>query len=100
LDVKATKSLLDLCILSVLNKGDSYGWQIIKDISSVMQINESTLYAAVGRLEREGLITTYSEEHGGRLRRYFKISLLGEGKLKEFKEDYSKLDLIHKFILY
>lgn len=99
MDVKATKSLLDLCILSVLNKGDSYGWQIIKDISSVMQINESTLYAAVGRLEREGLLTTYSEEHGGRLRRYFKISLAGENKLQEFENNYKKLDMIHKFIL-
>jgi len=99
LDVKVTKSLLDLCVLSVLNKGDSYGWQIIKDISTVMQVNESTLYAVTGRLEREKFLTTYSEEHNGRIRRYFKITLHGEARLQEFEDNYAELDKIHKFIL-
>jgi len=98
-DVKVTKSLLDLCVLSVLNKGDSYGWQIIKDIGEVMQVNESTLYAVTGRLEREKFLTTYSEEHGGRLRRYFKITPQGEARLQEFEDNYAELDKIHKFIL-
>ena len=99
MDIKVKKALLDLCVLSVLNKGDSYGWQIIKDISQVMQVNESTLYALTGRLEREGFLTTYSQEHGGRLRRYFKITLQGEGRLQEFEDNYADLNKIHKFIL-
>jgi len=93
------KSLLDLCVLSVLNKGDSYGWQIIKDISAVMQVGESTLYAVTGRLERENFLTTYSEEHSGRLRRYFRITPQGEARLQEFENNYAELDKIHKFIL-
>jgi len=93
------KSLTDLCVLSVLYKADSYGWQVIKDIGQVLDINESTLYSVTSRLEREGYLTTYSEEHGGRLRRYFKITLEGEGRLQRFKTDYKELDQIHQFIL-
>jgi len=99
LDVKVKKSLLDLCVLSVLYKGDGYGWQIIKDIGRVMEVNESTLYATTSRLEREGYLTTYSEEHGGRLRRYFKITRQGEDRLQEFEDNYEELNQIHKFIL-
>ena len=99
MDIKVKKSLLDLCVLSVLYKSDSYGWQVIKDISQVLEVNESTLYAITSRLEREGYLTTYSEEHGGRLRRYFKITTEGEERLRRFKDDYEELEQIHRFIL-
>lgn len=99
MDIKVKKSLLDLCVLSVLYKGDSYGWQILKDLSHLLEINESTLYATTNRLEREEFLTTYSEEHSGRLRRYFKITIEGERRLQKFKDDYEELDIIHRFIL-
>jgi len=99
MDAKVKKSLLDLCMLSVLNKGDSYGWQIVKDISGVLEVTESTLYPALSRLEREGYLTTYTEPHGGRLRRYFKITKAGEKHLYRFEDDYDELERIHRFIL-
>ena len=38
------KGLLDVCVLSVLSRGDSYGYKIIKDLSDYIKLSESTLY--------------------------------------------------------
>ena len=48
--------------------------QIIKDISICIPISESTLYPVLKRLEAQKNVTTYSVEHNGRLRRYYKIT--------------------------
>ena len=44
MDAQLRKGLLELCVLAVLRKEDSYGYQIIKDVSDLIEISESTLY--------------------------------------------------------
>ena len=54
IDPQLKRGLLDVCVLSLLRRGDSYGYQIIKDLSSVIEISESTLYPILRRLQRDG----------------------------------------------
>ena len=44
MDIQIKKGLLEVCVLAVINKKDSYGYQIIKDVSICIEISESTLY--------------------------------------------------------
>lgn len=98
MDIQLKKGLLEYCVLSALRKSDSYGYQIIKDISSCIEISESTLYPILKRLESNKYVTTYSIEHNSRLRKYYKITDTGKERIKEFLDDWQQVMKIYYFI--
>ncbi|MGI6365031.1 MAG: PadR family transcriptional regulator [Bacillota bacterium] len=69
-------------ILAILNKGDSYGYEIMKTIieggKGLFTIKDATVYTAFKRMEKEQLITSYwgDEEEGAR-RKYYQITEKG-----------------------
>ena len=91
MDIQLKKGLLEFCVLSALQKSDSYGYQIIKDISSCIEISESTLYPILKRLEANNYVETYSVEHNSRLRKYYKITNTGKERIKEFLDDWKEV---------
>lgn len=98
MDIQLKKGLLEYCVLAALKKSDSYGYQIIKDVSTYVEISESTLYPILKRLEKNDCVTTYSVAHNGRLRKYYQITLIGEHRIQEFLEDWHQVMAIYKFI--
>jgi len=98
MDIQLKKGMLDICVLAELYRQDSYGYQIIKDISHIIEISESTLYPILKRLEQRGYLTTYSREYEGRLRKYYRITDLGKQKIIEFCEEWSAITDIIDFI--
>lgn len=98
MDIKLKKGLLEYCVLKVLTKSDSYGYQIIKDISDCVEISESTLYPILKRLEASECLETYSLEHNGRLRKYYKITNKGKNHIKEFLIDWEEVMKVYYFI--
>jgi len=99
LDIQIKKGLLEVCVLAVINEQDSYGYQIIKDISTCIEISESTLYPILRRLEAGLCLSTYSLQHNGRLRKYYRITGLGKHRIHDFYEEWKQLEQIHDFIL-
>ena len=69
MDTQLKKGLLDVCVLSALADGESYGYKIISDLKGMIDISESTLYPILRRLENTGALETFTRQHGGRLRR-------------------------------
>ena len=72
----------DTIILSRLAEGDSYGYEINKDIQQrtggTYGFKEATLYTAFKRLEQNGFITSYWGDDGpGARRRYYAITDAG-----------------------
>lgn len=98
MDIQLKKGLLEFCVLAVLNKSDSYGYQIIKDISSCVEISESTLYPILKRLEADSYLKTYSVEHNSRLRKYYQITNKGKEYMKEFLDEWQQVMKIYDFI--
>lgn len=53
----------DVIILSILNEGDSYGYEVSKEIrtrtNELYMIKETTLYSAFTRLEKQKFIRSY-----------------------------------------
>jgi PadR family transcriptional regulator PadR len=98
LDVQIKKGMLDVCVLAVLKRGDSYGYRIIRDISGCIKISESTLYPILKRLETEGCLSPYSVVHNGRLRKYYHLTSIGEMHIQSFLQEWDEIVQIHDFI--
>ena len=54
--------LIEFLILSVVESQDSYGYEISQTVKIVADIKESTLYPILKKLEKNGYLTTYSQE--------------------------------------
>ncbi len=83
--LKGSSNSLLLC---VLEQQPMYGYQIVKELEARSQgyfkFKEGTLYPALHRLERSGLISSKWEMLGnGRQRRYYSITEKGRTKLKQ-----------------
>ena len=98
MDVQLKRGLLEACVLAAIKREDSYGYKIIKDISSYVEISESTLYPILKRLENSGCITAYTVEHNSRLRRYYQITDSGINRLKEFVGEWQAVMKAYDFI--
>lgn len=98
MDIQLKRGLLEVCVLAELEKGDSYGYQIVKDISPIVEISESTLYPILKRLEASECLRVFSIEHSGRLRRYYRITDGGRHKIKEFINEWEQVMKVYAFI--
>lgn len=98
MDIQVKKGLLEYCVLAELKKKESYGYQIIKDISTCIEISESTLYPILRRLEAENSVETYNVEHNNRIRRYYRITRTGTERLQNFIEEQDELLRVIQFI--
>lgn len=99
MDIQIKRGLLDVCVLAAMKTGDSYGYQIIKDIKPYITISESTLYPILRRLESLNYITAYSVEHNGRLRKYYHITQEGLERIVAFSEEWKEIMSIYQFIV-
>ena len=98
MDSQMKKGLLDVCVLALLVRGDSYGYELVSKISEIIDVSESTLYPILKRLEGFGQLVTYTREHNGRLRRYYRITPEGKKRLKEFDDEWKEMEKINAFV--
>lgn len=98
IDPQLKRGLLDVCVLSLLRRGDSYGYQIIKDLSGCIEISESTLYPILRRLESGGCLTVYSVEHSGRLRKFYRITPEGVHMIGQFLDSWPEIQRVYQLI--
>ena len=98
MDVQLKRGILDICVLAAIKSGESYGYQIIKDMKPFVEISESTLYPILRRLEAGELLTVRSAEHNGRLRKYYKITDAGRTRLAEFASEWGEMMRIYQFV--
>ncbi len=98
MDIQLKRGLLDVCVLTAIKSEDSYGYKIVKDIQPYIAISESTLYPILRRLESADMLTVYSVEHNGRLRKYYRITDKGLERLKAFKKEWREIMAIYDFI--
>lgn len=99
LDVQLKKGLLEVCVLTALKKESSYGYKIVGDISPYVEISESTLYPILKRLENKGCLVTYTQEHNGRLRKYYQITPEGFQRIRDFIAEWEELKKVYDFII-
>lgn len=98
MDIQLKRGILDVCVLAAIRGEDSYGYKIIKDMKPYMEISESTLYPILRRLESAGMLTVYSQEYNGRLRKYYRITEAGLKRIDEFKSEWAQVMAVYRFV--
>ena len=98
LDAQMRRGLLENCVLAALARGDSYGYQIVRDLNAFVPVTESTLYPILRRLESSGALTVYSVEHSGRLRKFYHMTSAGRQQLDSFAADWNEIAAMYEYI--
>lgn len=83
-----SSTLIEFLILAIIDKEDSYGYEISQTIKLAANIKESTLYPILKKLEKAGYMTTYSQEYQGRKRKYYSITQEGKEQLQFLNEEW------------
>jgi PadR family transcriptional regulator PadR len=99
MDIQLKKGLIEAYVLHLLKHTPTYGYSLYSDISQVLEISENALYPIFKRLEADQLIDSYSEEHNGRLRKYYRLTTNGINRLSEFKTDFLQVKKIINIII-
>ena len=98
MDIQLKRGLLDVCVLAAIKNEDSYGYKMIKDMKPYIELSESTLYTILKRLEAAEMLTVYTVEHGGRLRKYYHITNMGLQRIEDFKNEWREVMSIYRFV--
>ena len=86
-------------ILSILSKGESYGYEILKIIKAKsngeIEWKDGMLYPVLRKLENEGLIESYSKvAENGRRRKYYRIQPSGKTYLQDQKAQWALVNSV------
>jgi PadR family transcriptional regulator PadR len=87
------KGSTTVLILSLLTEQPMYGYQITKELATrsggVFEFKEGTLYPALHRMEKDGLLTSYWEViEEGPSRKYYTITEKGQDALARKSRDW------------
>lgn len=86
------KGIAELCVLATLSGGEAYGYEIMTKISKYpsLTLKESTLYLLLGRLAKEGFVSTRTAPSAkGPPRRYFRLTDKGTARLSDMRTFWS-----------
>lgn len=87
------KGVLEFCILSILERGRNYGYQIIQSLSDFtgVDIKRGTIYALFKRLYEEGYIRyQWEESNYGPPRKIYYLSQEGKQVLTKMKNHWNE----------
>ena len=80
------KGVLELIVLEAVRRKDRYGYELVEEVSRVIDVNEGTIYPLLKRLTNEHYFETYLRESTeGPPRKYYHLTK-GGGKLLKSKQ--------------
>ncbi len=96
MDAQIKKGILEMCILNYIERENLYGYDIIQNMHGFFpEVTESTFYAILRRLHKEGAATIYEGQVSkGPVRKYYKITEQGQKKLARMKEEWRYLQKV------
>ncbi len=93
MDTQFKKGVLELLVLLFASKKDRYGYELVEEISKVVNVNEGTIYPILKRLTNEGYFETYLKEStGGPSRKYYKLTVLGIKRKNILLDEWKKFE--------
>ena len=86
------RGVLEFCVLAILRTGESYGFDIVRELSAgELLTSEGTIYPLLSRLRRQQWVTTtWRESDSGPPRRYYRITDRGRRALAAFAVDWTR----------
>ena len=88
--VQLKKGVLELCVLALLSKQDSYAYEIASQLAEGIGMGEGTIYPLMRRMQSDGLVDTYLvESSSGPPRKYYRLTETGRASLQAQKAEWS-----------
>lgn len=89
MNVQFKKGVLELIVLLSVTKKDMYGYELVSEVSKVVDVNEGTIYPLLKRLTNERYFETYLKESTeGPPRKYYHLTRMGEMYMQTLKEEW------------
>lgn len=93
-DTQLMKGILEGCILGIIAKGETYGYEILAQLDAVgfKDLGEGTLYPVLTRLnKKEYIYCRKAKSPLGPIRKYYTITVPGKAYLEDFKQNYREI---------
>lgn len=88
------KGVLELIVLESVRNKDMYGYELVTEVSKVIDVNEGTIYPLLKRLTNERYFETYLQESPeGPPRKYYHLTAAGilyRNRLEEEWNEFQK----------
>ena len=88
--IQLKKGALELCVLALLARGESYAYEIASTLAASVGMGEGTIYPLMRRMQSDGLVKTYLEESSsGPPRKYYQLTRAGHAALAAQRAEWS-----------
>lgn len=89
------KGSFELAILLLIKNKPMYGYELTKSMqdSGIFPIADGSIYPILKRLTANDWMETYTEEHEGRSRKYYRITAAGKNLLEDRWAEFEKIFL-------
>ena len=89
IDIQLKKGALDLCVLALLSRTDSYAYEIASRLADAIGMGEGTIYPLMRRMQSDGLVETYLvESSSGPSRKYYRLTAAGRAAFEAHRRDW------------
>jgi PadR family transcriptional regulator PadR len=104
IDPEFLKGSVRLLLLSLLSRGEMYGYEILQEASrrsaNSFALKEGTLYPALHHLEKKKLIrAAWRTGDNGRERKYYSLTAKGRKTAQEYERQWHHLTGVMKAVL-
>jgi PadR family transcriptional regulator PadR len=94
-ETQVRKGLVELCVMAALQGGEAYGYEILRRLAEAepLAITESTVYPALARLAKDGLLAVrVAPSPAGPPRRYYRLTAEGRRHFAQMQSYWKELD--------
>lgn len=96
------RGLLDVCLMAALDEGPLYGYQMTKWLADagLDGVADGSIYPALARMEKAGLVTAYREaSNGGPPRKYYRVNDAGAALLDLRRQQWDEFSCAVSHVL-
>ena len=89
IQVQLKKGALEMCVLALLARGESYAYEIASTLAAAIGMGEGTIYPLMRRMQDDGLVDTrLVESSSGPPRKYYRLTPAGRAALAAQKREW------------
>ena len=89
IQIQLKKGALELCVLALLARRESYAYEIASTLATGVGIGEGTIYPLMRRMQNDGLVDTrLAESSTGPSRKYYRLTSAGRAAFAAQKREW------------
>jgi PadR family transcriptional regulator PadR len=88
--IQLKKGVLELCVLALISRRDSYAYEIAAELAEAIDMGEGTIYPLMRRMQTDGQVEAYLvESSSGPPRKYYRLTDAGRAALETQKAGWT-----------